>query len=1295
MSSTAIHFLRRHVGWRLNIAFIVLSVALTDMVVFVVEWLVVGQIRPHTLLIGTISGVIIATVVVGIASRVVGRIARVNRRELEAGIARAKNHFSVAVKAAKMLFWELDLHTGALVYEQDRLTWLGLAPDAAVTTITEWLAAVHPDDKTAFMQHFQDALRQGAPDFDFEYRMQQSPGQWTWVQSRGSVSQRNAEGTAVLAVGATINTNQRKQAEADVQKNATLLRATLAATDEGILMIGPDGQVLSANQRFLDLWKVPQALAAAGRDDLLLGHVMDQLAEPDVFINLVKRLYDSDEEARDVLHFKDGRVFSRFTRAIAIDDQRARIWCFKDTTRQMQSLAALADSEQKLRTILDNVDACIYLKDTDGRYLFANRATCDLWQTRLEDVVGHGDDQFFDEQTVRAIRENDRVIFENGRKVCTEESNRLKATHELTVYISTKLPLIREDGSIYALCGISTDITHRKNSERALQESETKFRAIFEMANVGISLVDRGGHYQMLNRRWAQCMGFEIEEMHNLTYEQVTHPDDLASARASFVAMIDGKVDTYRIEKRYVKKDQSLMWADLSVAAIKGQDQQVEYVLGMLVDITERKSSERALMESEQRSQSLYTLLRMVADNVPDMIWAKAVDRRYLFANRAVCEHLLMATDTDEPLGKDDLFFARRQREAHPEDQAWHTFGELCQDSDAVTLEQACPSKFEEFGNVQGKLMYLDVHKAPLISKSGEVIGVVGSARDVTAERETLERLRVAGLVLANSSEALILSDANNCIVDVNPAFTSITGYVLDEVRDRDPKLMQSGKHSPDFFRAMWTQINATGQWQGEIWNRHKNGNTFAARLTINTLYREDGTVHRRIGLFSDITDKKRSEELIWTQANFDQLTGLPNRRMFLDRLTQDLKRSRRDGFKLALMFLDIDHFKEINDTLGHDVGDDLLCEAARRIGAYTRESDTVARIGGDEFTVILAELADTNGIERIANNILHALAQPFAMGAGQAHVSASIGIALYPDDAQSQEDLLKNADQAMYVSKDAGRNRFSYFTRAMQASAQYRLHLLNDLRSAMALQQFELHYQPIVELRSGRIQKAEALLRWVHPVRGQVGPAEFIPLAEEAGLIHDIGDWVFLQAARQVECWRATLDVTFQISVNVSPVQIQSGADRLQWRKHLQACGLGGDAVVLEITEGLMLNTTAKVSAELLAYRDAGIQVAIDDFGIGYSAMSYLKQLHIDYLKIDRSFVRNLTHDASDVAMCEAMVVMAHALGIKVIAEGVETAEQRDVLTTMGCDYAQGFLYAKALPALDFEQLVHQSAVT
>jgi diguanylate cyclase (GGDEF)-like protein len=442
--------------------------------------------------------------------------------------------------------------------------------------------------------------------------------------------------------------------------------------------------------------------------------------------------------------------------------------------------------------------------------------------------------------------------------------------------------------------------------------------------------------------------------------------------------------------------------------------------------------------------------------------------------------------------------------------------------------------------------------------------------------------------------------------------------------------------------------------------------------------------------MFSDITAKKQAEETIWQQANYDQLTGLPNRRLFRDRLRQDLLRAQRQQGALALMFVDLDRFKEINETLGHEAGDRLLIEAARRISACARDSDTVARLGSDEFAVTLVGVPEPGEVERVANTMLHALSQPFELGPEAGYISACIGVTLFPADGEDIETLLKNADQAMHVAKGAGLNNFSWFTLDMQLAAQARRTLLGDLRNALASDQLRVFYQPIVDLQSGLIVKAEALIRWQHPTQGLISPAVFIPLAEEVGLIEEIGDWVFRTAARQAKAWQLQ-GRPLQVSINKSPRQFGGSYSGATWLQFLQEIDLPPQFLVIEITEGLLLDQRDLVTEQLLSYRKAGIEIAVDDFGTGYSALSYLQRFDIDYLKIDRSFIMELAESADVRALADAIIVMAHKLGLKVIAEGVEAAAQRDWLISSGCDYVQGFLYARPLPAEEFNALLRQ----
>ena len=566
---------------------------------------------------------------------------------------------------------------------------------------------------------------------------------------------------------------------------------------------------------------------------------------------------------------------------------------------------------------------------------------------------------------------------------------------------------------------------------------------------------------------------------------------------------------------------------------------------------------------------------------------------------------------------------------------------------------------------------------------------------DREVQRKAAEKsLQMAASIYENSSEGMMITDADNLIIAVNPAFTRITGYALEEAIGKNPSILKSGRHDHDFYQSMWGEIAATGKWTGEIWDRRKDGEVYPKWLTINTILNEAGAVHHRIALFTDISQKKQTEELIWQQANFDHLTGLPNWRMFHHRLEQEIKKSRRTGLPLAVMFLDLDHFKEVNDTLGHAKGDMLLNEAARRLVGCVRDSDTVARFGGDEFVLILGELGDPDNVERINECILQNLSAPFELGSESVYISVSIGVTIYPADATEIEELLRNADQAMYAAKNAGRNRYSYYTQAMQQVAQNRMSLSNDLHHALAEKQFWLAYQPIVELATGCIHKTEALIRWQHPKRGIVSPAEFIPIAEQSGMITKIGDWVFRQAAQQAKQWQHQYGKNIQISINKSPVQFRSdGNVHSAWFEYLKELGLPGSSIVVEITEGLLMEAKDGIVSKLLAFRDNGIQVALDDFGTGYSSLSYLKKFDIDYIKIDQSFVRNLAPGSSDLALCEAMVMMAHKLGIKVIAEGVETQEQCDLLLAAGCDYGQGYLFSKPLLPQDFESFLSRSS--
>ncbi len=556
-------------------------------------------------------------------------------------------------------------------------------------------------------------------------------------------------------------------------------------------------------------------------------------------------------------------------------------------------------------------------------------------------------------------------------------------------------------------------------------------------------------------------------------------------------------------------------------------------------------------------------------------------------------------------------------------------------------------------------------------------------------------RLRQSDEALSQTLEAIALLDMDLQYQYVNPAFVALFGYELAELGDKPFSLLPNDNENKLTKNEIFLIARRKGSFRGELTLKTKSGQLLPISMHVSPIKSDQGGITGYVTVASDISEKKQAEEWILRQANYDSVTDLPNRHMFHNRLQAEVNASNQTGNPFALMFLDLDDFKEVNDSIGHDMGDLLLKEVGVRLLSCLRSTDTIgregtiARLGGDEFTIILSHFKTNDDIHLVVQRILQVLAQPFQLGSYVVNISASIGVTIYPQDASDAESLIKNADQTMYDAKNKGRNTHSFFTPSIQEASAKRREMTQDMRIAIEQEQFSLVYQPIVELTTNKIHKAEALLRWHHPVNGMVSPADFIPVAEKAGLIIDIGNWVFYKVADQLAAWRSSIDKDFQISINKSPVQFYDKANQhVNWFDYLNKLGIPGSGLVVEITEGLMLDKNPEVSEKLLAFRDKGIQVAVDDFGTGYSSLSYLKKFDVDYIKIDQSFVRNLSDGSEDMILCEAIIVMAHKLGLTVIAEGIETAEQRDLLMSVGCDFGQGYFFSRPVEASILETL-------
>ncbi|BCX87837.1 hypothetical protein MIN45_P0204 [Methylomarinovum tepidoasis] len=666
-----------------------------------------------------------------------------------------------------------------------------------------------------------------------------------------------------------------------------------------------------------------------------------------------------------------------------------------------------------------------------------------------------------------------------------------------------------------------------------------------------------------------------------------------------------------------------------------------------------------------------------IFEHAPHGLALGSPEGRWLAANPAYCRMLgyeereLLQMDVYDVTPEEDQAITRRFLDAVHR-------GEM----DTAIYEK-------RYRHKQGHLIEVRVAVAAVRHPDGSVSHFVVQVVDLSTARERENKLRLYGELFEHSNEAILITDRDNRIVAVNPAFTRITGYGAKEVLGRNPRFLSSGRHDRAFYQQMWRALKTTGHWEGEIINRRKDGREYHEWLSISVIHDEQGQVQNFVAIFTDISSLKDAYAQVEFLAYHDPLTLLPNRVLLRDRLQQAIGEAHREGRQVALLYLDLDNFKHVNDSLGHGVGDRFLQEIARRLRNCLREDDTVSRQGGDEFAIVLPHVRRLDHIVSVIEKIQTALAEPIALQGQQVRASFSIGVALYPDDGGDIDTLVKHADVAMYHAKEAGRDTYRFFTPAMNARVRARLRLENRLRQALEQGEFELWYQPRVRLADGRICGAEALLRWRHPEDGWISPGDFIPLAEEIGLIVPIDQWVLEEVCRQNLEWQRRGLGEIPVAVNLSAMDFRRPDFRDRIVRVLADTGIDPRWLELELTESVLLQHTDEIMATLQWLRSLGVNFAIDDFGTGYSSLAYLKQLPVSMLKVDRSFVRDVPGDPNDEAIVKAVIELGQVFGLQVVAEGVETEAQLQFLCRLGCDSVQGFRFSRPQPAAEFERLL------
>lgn len=702
--------------------------------------------------------------------------------------------------------------------------------------------------------------------------------------------------------------------------------------------------------------------------------------------------------------------------------------------------------------------------------------------------------------------------------------------------------------------------------------------------------------------------------------------------------------------------------------------QQELTILGAMVVILLAIIRQSVLLKEREQLLLTQTLLATIIDSVPLRVFWKDKQSRYLGCNTAFA-HDAGQSHPDVLLGKDDYQLA------------WHEQADLYRSDDqAVMAAGQAKLNFEEPQiTPDGRTIWLRTSKVPLLNREDEVIGVLGVYDDITVLKESQDKLLLLAKIFESTQEGIIITNANREFIDVNNAFTQVTGYTREEVLGKNPRILQSGYHDDDFYQTMWQTINTVGHWSGERWNRKKNGEVYAEWITISAITDDSGVVSHYVGISSDITLLKQHEEQLEHIAHFDALTGIPNRVLLIDRLKQAMAHTKREKKLLTLCYLDLDGFKPINDSYGHHTGDQVLIKIAERITHTIREGDTLARLGGDEFVVLLLGMGQTDECIDGVARLLESIAQPIPIENQLFSITASIGITIYPTDEDDPDTLLRHADHAMYKAKQAGKNRYFLYDTVADQYARNQQQFLDEISLGITSHQFELFYQPKVDMTNNAVVGVEALIRWNHPQKGLLAPAAFLPAIENSALEIVLGDWVISQALAQIQKWRQS-GHTIPISVNIAGQQLMESTfiDKLA-AAFTKFPMLPQRLLELEILETTALEIDRSTTVITAACTQIGVSFALDDFGTGYSTLTYLKQLPVSTLKVDQSFVRNMLEDSGDRAIVEGVLALAKVFGLKTVAEGVETDRHFQVLRDMGCRIAQGYGIARPMPEKQF----------
>ena len=1072
----------------------------------------------------------------------------------------------------------------------------------------------------------------------------------------------------IISIGLYRHSVERQRAMRILQESETHYRNTFDRAPIGVVNVSLDGRFIAVNSTYCDI-------IGYSREELLTMTVMDvtQACDKTSHKALMQQLLAGEIKSinleKQYVHKDRSLVWGSLSVQLSYRADGSPDY-FIATIEDISKRKAIEQQLNILSVAIEQSPLSVVITDADIKLLYVNPRFVEVTGYSAEEALGKNPNILQSGLTIPDTYQQLWGTLNQGNIWHGELVNRRK-NGEIYWEDAHITPVKNASGITTHYVGIKLDITDRKQMESAILESSNLLRTVIDNAPVRIFWKDNNLRYLGCNMIFAKDAGLSRpQDLIGKDDYQMGWAEQADIYRADDRAVMESGIAKLSYDEPQTTPNGETIWLSTSKVVLNNRDNEVIGVLGIYQDITQRKQ-----LENKLRSNLLYT--RSLIEVSLDPLVTISADGKITDVNKA----------TEKVTG-----FARE----HLIDSDFSDYFTNPDLARAGYLETFSKGHVSDYYLV---IKHLDGHLTDVLynavvykNEKGEIAGVFAAARDITERKQAETELRIAATVF-ESQEGMLITDNKGDILRVNKSFTQITGYSESEIIGKNPRLLRSGKHDTAFYSKLWQQIDDTGAWQGEIWNRRKNGDVYPEWLTITAVKaNNDDVVTHYVATLTDITERKLTEERIHQLAFYDALTQLPNRRLLYERLKHGIELSRRTGDSMAVLMLDLDKFKAVNDSFGHAAGDELLQSVGERIKACLREMDTVARLGGDEFVVLVTDVNQYETAARIAKTIIETLTQPFTLIDNKmATIGASIGIAMYPQHGDSIDALMDNADAALYYAKDSGRGCFAYFSDDLTQKARERIALESRLRNAIERQELQVYFQAQIDVVSGQLMGAEALVRWNDGTNGLVMPSSFIALAEETGLIVPLGEFVLRETCRLGKQWLEQGLPAITLAVNVSPYQFRRCDISALVIEILEETGFPASLLKLEITESGLMENQQHAMTILDNLHKLGVRFAIDDFGTGYSSLSYLKFFPLDVLKIDKSFIDDIPLLASDMAITATIISIAHHLGFKVLAEGVETIEQLAFLQQQGCDLYQGYLHSKPLSADDFlEQILN-----